>query len=66
MPLFGKTQSVEPVEEEKKEELIDLINEELSAEANQEIDRIVDTFIATFSTKPHKEMAIKYTVMPLG
>ena len=43
-----------------------MIDDELSGEALQEVERIVDEFVDSFQTKQQKEMAVKYTVMPLN
>lgn len=44
----------------------DLLDIELTAAAIEEVERIVDKFIGAFESKQQKEMAIKYTVMPLN
>lgn len=66
VPLFGK--STNSVQEEKKEivPVSDLLDIELTAAAIEEVERIVDKFIGAFESKQQKEMAIKYTVMPLN
>ena len=67
VPLFGKGASEAADKENNKEVKVnDLLDEELSAEAKQEVERMVDIFIEAFSSKQQKEMAIKYTVMPLN
>lgn len=66
VPLFGK--STTSFQEEKKEivAVSDLLDIELTAAAIEEVERIVDKFIGAFESKQQKEMAIKYTVMPLN
>ena len=61
-PLFGSAPqtSQQKQEEEKKAEpeIVDYLEEELSAEGLQEVERIVDEFIGAFESKENKEKAI--------
>ena len=67
--LFGKEESKsETAATNEKEQKIgsDLLDEELSEDAKQEVQRIIDEYVEAFNSKQQKEMAIKYTVMPLN